>query len=81
MTNEAKKQLAKLPESVKKSLADGMNAGAAALVEDITKEMLNKGFSRKQADRVLNYELRKLQDYGQEISVGALQSIAEKLLR
>ena len=61
--------------------ADGMNAGAAAFVEDITKGLLTKGFSRKQADWVLNYEMRKLQDYGQEISIGALQSIAERILR
>ena len=61
--------------------ADGMGAGVAVLVEDITKAMLNQGFSRKQADWVLNYEMSKLQDYGQEISIGALQSIAERILR
>ena len=58
-----------------------MSAGAAVFVEDIAKEMLNKGFTKKQADKILRYEMSKIQDYGQEITVGALQSIAKKLLK
>ena len=57
-----------------------MATGTALLIENITKGMLNNGFSKKQAEKILNYEMSKVQDYGQEIRVGALQAIAKKLL-
>lgn len=79
--NKITKQWDKLPENVREPVADGMSAGAAMLVENITKGMLNKGFTKKQAEKILNYEMSKMQDYGQEITVGVLQSIAEKLLK
>ena len=78
---EITKQLDKLPSNMREPIEEGLSAGAAVFVEDIAKEMLNKGFTKKQADKILRYEMSKIQDYGQEITVGALQSIAKKLLK
>ena len=77
---EIRKQIDKLPSNVREPVEEGMATGTALLIENITKGMLNNGFSKKQAEKILNYEMSKVQDYGQEITVGALQAIAKKLL-